>query len=132
MLCRITRLLWWPIAAARCPATPQAYVMLVLFVLTTSAVPSLPQVDMRAEVAVLSRNVVIQGDEDSAATLFGAQLLVNTPRGLPRAQLQLDNVELRRTGQAFKLARWVAVYLWCLWCLSEVVGCQWPEGGPVW
>ncbi len=64
---------------------------------------------MRAEVAVLSRNIVIQGDEESAATLFGAQLLVHTPRGLPRAQLQLENVELRRTGQAFRLARWVVV-----------------------
>jgi hypothetical protein len=63
---------------------------------------------MRAEVAVLTRNVVFQGDESSAATLFGAQMLVNTPRGLPRAVLQLQNVELRRTGQAFKLARWAA------------------------
>jgi hypothetical protein len=56
-------------------------------------------VDMRAEVAVLTRNVVIEGDDASEAALYGGHILVNTPRSRPRAQLQLQQIELRRMGQ---------------------------------
>ncbi|PNH08720.1 Fibrocystin-L, partial [Tetrabaena socialis] len=66
--------------------------------------PSQP-LDMRAVVAVLSRNVVVQGDEASAAGMFGGQVLVHSPPNLPRASLQLDSVELRRMGQAFAPSR---------------------------
>ncbi|PNH07097.1 Fibrocystin-L [Tetrabaena socialis] len=63
-------------------------------------------IDMRAEVAVLSRNVVFQGDADSERFLFGATILVNTPAGKPRANLRFNNAEVRQTGQAFRLGRY--------------------------
>jgi hypothetical protein len=68
--------------------------------------PPAPQLDMRAEVAVLSRNVVIQGDKDSEVTMYGAQMLTSTPPSLAKARVQLQNVELTRTGQAFRLGRY--------------------------
>ncbi|KAG2448780.1 hypothetical protein HYH02_006132 [Chlamydomonas schloesseri] len=63
-------------------------------------------IDMRAEVAVLSRNVVFQGDEDSERYMFGAQIMVNTPSSRPRAHVRFEQAEFRQTGQAFRLGRY--------------------------
>lgn len=70
--------------------------------------PTLLKVVMRAEVAVLDRNVVVQGDETSEANMYGAQVLVSTPRtaGRARAAIRFDNVEFRQMGQAFRLGRY--------------------------
>jgi hypothetical protein len=62
--------------------------------------------DMRAEVAVLSRSVVLQGDEGSAATMYGAHVLLSTPKQKKvRGAVVLEDVELRRMGQAFRMGR---------------------------
>ncbi|KAG2432951.1 hypothetical protein HXX76_008679 [Chlamydomonas incerta] len=63
-------------------------------------------IDMRAEVAVLTRNVVFQGDEDSERYMFGAQIMVNTPSSRPRANIRFEQAEFRQTGQAFRLGRY--------------------------
>ncbi|KXZ47880.1 hypothetical protein GPECTOR_32g493 [Gonium pectorale] len=63
-------------------------------------------IDMRAEVAVLTRNVVLQGDENSEAFMFGGTVMVNTPSGRPRAHLRFEQAEIRQTGQAFRLGRY--------------------------
>ena len=63
-------------------------------------------IDMRAEVAVLTRNVVFQGDEDSERYMFGAQIMVNTPSTRPRANIRFEQAEFRQTGQAFRLGRY--------------------------
>ncbi len=55
---------------------------------------------------MLTRNIVIEGDESSVQWMYGGQIQVNTPRSRPRAQLQLEQVELRRMGQAFRLGRY--------------------------
>ena len=68
-------------------------------------VTPLPQVDMRAEVAVLSRNVLMQGDESSLTSMYGMQMLISSPPSIPQAVVQLQNVEVRRSGQAFRLGR---------------------------
>jgi hypothetical protein len=46
------------------------------------------------------------GDASSPDTLFGAQVLVSTPGGRARAQLQFSQVELQWVGQAFRLGRY--------------------------
>lgn len=53
---------------------------------------------MRAEVAVLSRNVKIQGDEASTNNNFGAQTLISGDAVDPVAKI--SNVEFTRVGQA--------------------------------
>jgi hypothetical protein len=75
-------------------------------ILGSSPCAALLQVDMRAEVAVLSRNVVLQGDEASAVSMYGMQMLISTPPSKPRAVVQLQNLEVRRSGQAFRLGRY--------------------------
>lgn len=53
--------------------------------------------DLRAEVALLSRTISILGDDDSDTDLFGAQVIV---RG-PASSLCLSHVAIARCGQAF-------------------------------
>ena len=60
---------------------------------------------MRAEVAVLSRNVLMQGDESSLTSMYGMQMLISSPPSIPKAVVQLQNVEVRRSGQAFRRGR---------------------------
>ena len=57
-------------------------------------------VDMRVEVGLLSRNIVIQGDENSEFQLFGSHLMA-----MHGAILHLENTEVRHCGQAFVLGR---------------------------
>ncbi|CAG9461071.1 unnamed protein product [Pedinophyceae sp. YPF-701] len=87
--------------------------------------------DHRAEVGILTRNVVFEGDESSARFQFGAQILAHThgakgvstiPRAVNKAAylneygplgnlggrspLNILNVEVRNAGQAFRLGRY--------------------------
>uniref|UniRef100_A0A383WCP6 Fibrocystin-L n=1 Tax=Tetradesmus obliquus TaxID=3088 RepID=A0A383WCP6_TETOB len=62
--------------------------------------------DMRAEVAVLNRNVRLMGDPSSPETLYGAQVMVSTPARRPRAILRFTHVEVQWGGQAFRLGRY--------------------------
>jgi hypothetical protein len=57
-------------------------------------------VDMRAEVAVLSRNVVVQGDEESVKHMHGAQISVLGATADGATSLRLDSVQIRSGGQA--------------------------------
>ena len=38
--------------------------------------------------------------------MYGGQVVVHSPPSLPRARLRLDNVELTRMGQAFRMGRY--------------------------
>ncbi|GIM05166.1 hypothetical protein Vretimale_9611 [Volvox reticuliferus] len=62
--------------------------------------------DMRAEVAVLTRNIVLQGDYTSARNQYGVQVMVSSPKSLPRALVRFDNIEITQSGQAFRLGRY--------------------------
>ncbi|GIL53440.1 hypothetical protein Vafri_9024 [Volvox africanus] len=62
--------------------------------------------DMRAEVAVLTRNIVLQGDYTSAKYQYGVQVMVNTPSYLPTGLVRFDNIEITQSGQAFRLGRY--------------------------
>eukprot|EP00879_Flechtneria_rotunda_P011345 GHRR01011850.1.p1 GENE.GHRR01011850.1~~GHRR01011850.1.p1 ORF type:complete len:1721 (+),score=430.30 GHRR01011850.1:1256-6418(+) len=64
--------------------------------------------DMRAEVAVLDRNIVIQGDPSTDLTMYGGHILSTWSRrvGIDRPILQLSNVELRQMGQAYQMGRY--------------------------
>ncbi len=58
-------------------------------------------VDMRVEAGLLSRNVIIQGDEGSTQQLYGVHVA-----SMHGAALRLSGVEIRRCGQAFILGRY--------------------------
>ena len=65
-------------------------------------------IEMRAEVALLTRNVVFRGDpETSAANQFGAHIMLSGQRrqaGQPESVIgRFSNVELFHVGQAFRL-----------------------------
>ncbi len=57
--------------------------------------------DERAEVALLSRNVVIRGDSASAVTGFGAQVMIH-----PGSIAHVEGTEFVRVGQRGKLGRY--------------------------
>jgi hypothetical protein len=59
--------------------------------------------DMRAEVACLTRNVILEGDPTTAATQYGFQIKVNTPSSRARAGFYGENILMRQSGQAFRL-----------------------------
>ena len=58
-------------------------------------------VDLRCEVGLLSRNIVVQGDEGSAEEAFGAHIIA-----VHGGILRLENIEVRRSGQSFNLGRY--------------------------
>ena len=67
----------------------------------------------RAEVGLLTRNVVVQGDDATLHEQFGAQMVFST--GLAPAldgaatshlTVKLSNVETRRVGQGLKLGKY--------------------------
>ena len=82
-------------------------------------------VDYRAEVGLLTRNVVIQGDYDEilcpsadladdgitrlSCNQHGAQLFFHSP-GPDSLVIHLSNVEIRNAGQAFRLGRYAIHY----------------------
>ena len=58
-------------------------------------------VDMRAEVALLSRNVTIQGDEGSVIDGYGGHTMI-----MNEAQMHIDGAELTRMGQIGDVGRY--------------------------
>lgn len=58
-------------------------------------------VDMRVEIGLLSRNVIIQGDDGSDADLYGVHTIAFMS-GIYR----MENAEIRRCGQAFNFGRY--------------------------
>jgi hypothetical protein len=79
------------------------------------------QLFFRAEVGILSRNIIIQGDHDDnlcpkadladdgltklSCNQFGAQMFMHSP-GHESLVVRLSNFELRNGGQAFRLGRY--------------------------
>ncbi|CAE7562181.1 PKHD1L1, partial [Symbiodinium sp. KB8] len=57
--------------------------------------------DMRGEVGLLTRNIVIQGDEHSTAQDFGAHTMA-----MGGGVYRVENAEFRRCGQSFLLGRY--------------------------
>ena len=62
-------------------------------------------VDMRAQVAILSRNIVIQGDEQSEPQQYGSHLMM-----MAGSIMRVENIEARRCGQSFNLGRYCLHY----------------------
>lgn len=63
-------------------------------------------VEMRAEVALLSRNVIVQGDDESVApALYGATIMMHSS-GHESLVSRIEHIEVRRAGQAFRLGRY--------------------------
>jgi len=63
-------------------------------------------IEMRAEVGLLTRNVVYQGDpSDSAIDQYGAHIMIHSP-GDESCIGRIENVEFFNVGQAFKLGRY--------------------------
>ncbi len=59
-----------------------------------------------AQVIILTRNVVLRGDESSTDSLYGMHIMVSTPTSIPRrATLRMRDVEMYNSGQAFRLGR---------------------------
>lgn len=58
-------------------------------------------IDMRAEVGLLSRNIVIQGDESSSKDRIGGHLMI-----MNSANARLEGVELRNMGQMGEKGRY--------------------------
>ena len=73
-----------------------------------SGVQTLPcgtQVEMRAEVGLLERNIVIQGDPSSDADENGA-IIVAKSIGDDSSIVRIENVRFQRMGQAYKVGRY--------------------------
>jgi len=71
------------------------------------------QADQRAEVGLLSRNIVIQGDDGSAAANFGGHMMImgSDPTTIEtnpaaRSSAKVRGVEFRRMGQFDRLGRY--------------------------
>ena len=82
------------------------------------------EIDMRAEVGLLSRRVVYRGDpETSAANEYGATIFMHSP-GDDSLTARLEYVEFGDVGQAFKLGRY-AVHFHMIGAVhtSHVTGC---------
>jgi hypothetical protein len=62
-------------------------------------------IDMRAEVGLLSRNVVFQGDSSSFDAQYGATVFLHS-MGDDSLTARLENVEFTNMGQAFKVGRY--------------------------
>jgi len=62
--------------------------------------------EMRAEVGLLTRNVVYKGaDDDSVANKYGAHIMLHSP-GDESVIGRFSYIELRQVGQAFQLGRY--------------------------
>ncbi len=60
---------------------------------------------MRAEVALITRNVVVQGDSNSAADQFGAHIMLSSP-GDNSLTGRIGYIEIRQAGQAYFLGKY--------------------------
>lgn len=61
--------------------------------------------DMRTEVGLLSRNIVIQGDPESTTTRFGGHIMI-----MEGGAARIDGVQLRRLGQFDRIGRYPVHY----------------------
>ncbi len=59
------------------------------------------RIDMRCEVGLLSRNVIIQGDDRSQGQLFGVHVIA-----MMTSIMRIEDAEVRRCGQAHVLGRY--------------------------
>ena len=78
--------------------------------------------DERAEVGLLSRNITIQGDESSLTTGIGGHIL-----GTQDGTMHIEGVELFRMGQKMVLARYPMH-----WHMEGAVDGQYFKGSSVW
>jgi hypothetical protein len=58
-------------------------------------------VDMRYEVGILSRNIIVQGDDNSDRQSFGGHIM-----SLKGGIMRVENIEIRKMGQSFNLGRY--------------------------
>lgn len=79
-------------------------------------------VEERGEVGLLSRNVVVQGDEACATTGFCAHVI-----GMRGGTLRIEGVELRRVGQRGQLARYPIH-----WHVAQDVAGQYARRNSIW
>ena len=63
------------------------------------------KLEMRAEVGLLTRNIIIQGDSDSEVEQYGAHIMIHSP-GDESSVGRISYVEVRQAGQAFQLGRY--------------------------
>ena len=75
--------------------------------------------DMRAEVGLLTRNIIIQGDDNSDAQLFGVHTGV-----FMGGIFHVENAEIRRCGQAFLMGRY------CTHMVRRELHCSWSTSTP--
>jgi cell migration-inducing and hyaluronan-binding protein len=78
--------------------------------------------DERAEVGLLSRNVVVRGDEACAATGYCAHVIA-----FQGGTMRVEGVELYLVGQKFKLARYPIH-----WHVAQDVGGQYARANSIW
>ena len=60
----------------------------------------------RGEVGLLSRNVVVQGDDESYDAQYGCQLLFHSPGQHNSLRVRISNTQIRQTGQGFFIGRY--------------------------
>mmetsp|Transcript_28781 Transcript_28781/g.25949 ORF Transcript_28781/g.25949 Transcript_28781/m.25949 type:complete len:495 (-) Transcript_28781:2490-3974(-) len=65
---------------------------------------------MRAEVGLLTRNIVIEGDELSEANQYGVHIMTFSPDGDDSSIGRISYTEIRQAGQAFNLGRYALHY----------------------
>jgi len=63
-------------------------------------------IEMRAEVGLLTRNVVIQGDSTSEQNQYGVHIMAFSPDGNDSSVTRVSYTEIRQSGQAFNLGRY--------------------------
>jgi cell migration-inducing and hyaluronan-binding protein len=78
--------------------------------------------DERAEVGLLSRNVVFRGDEACAASGYCAHVIA-----FQGGTMRIEGVELHLVGQKFKVARYPIH-----WHVAQDVGGQYARGNSIW
>ena len=62
--------------------------------------------EMRAEVGLLTRNVVIQGDDQSQKLQYGVHIMAHSDTGDDSSIGRISYTEVRQAGQAFNLGRY--------------------------
>ena len=85
--------------------------------------------DMRAEVALLTRNVLLRGDPETSLTnQYGANIFIHS-EGDDSVIGRLANIELFQVGQAFKVGRY-AIHFHMIGAVhkSYAIGCSVHEG----
>ena len=89
-------------------------------------------VEFRANVAILSRNVIVQGDSSSRLIKHGVHIMLHSRRHksiVDRSQgdsltARIENIEVRYSGQLGRIGRY-SIHV----CRQPVSTIQWPLGG---